>query len=373
VYNANNQLTQWGTTAMTYDANGSTLSDGTNSYVWDARNRLVSADNSGGTFSYDPLGRRVSKTILSTTTNFLYDGVNAVQEFGTLPTANLLTGGVDERFTRTTATETDNYLTDALGSTVALTDAAGNSVAQYSYAPFGSLSASGATTSNSYTYTGRESDGLGINYYRARYYNPTTGRFLSEDPLGFAGSGTNFYAYAGNNPISFRDPSGKCLPTALAGAAIGGGAYVLSHRKDFTWGGMATWTGAGALAGCGLGFLAESALAAGLAVPEGTGALYAGAGGLEAASDSGLAILADTPAGSLANTLLQPFPEFITQPIWNYLSSLFADGLTGDVSVFLGDMGETQFGDSILINTELPIVQANFGSTVTNIIYMVVP
>jgi len=193
VYNANNQLTQWGTTAMTYDANGNTLADGMNSYVWDARNRLASADNNGASFAYDPLGRRVSKTVLSTTTNFLYDGANAVQEFGTLPTANLLTGGVDERFTRTTATETDNYLTDAQGSTVTLTDAVGNSVAQYSYAPFGSLSASGATTSNSYTYTGRESDGLGINYYQARYYNPTTGRFLSEDPLGFGG-GINKYA-----------------------------------------------------------------------------------------------------------------------------------------------------------------------------------
>jgi RHS repeat-associated protein len=192
---------------MTYDANGNTLADGMNSYVWDARNRLASADNNGAVFNYDPLGRRVSKTVLSTTTNFVYDGANAVQEFGTLPTANLLTGGVDERFQRTSATETDNYLTDALGSTVTLTDAAGNSVAQYSYAPFGSLSASGATTSNSYTYTGRESDGLGINYYRARYYNPTTGRFLSEDPIGFGG-GINLYAYAENNPMSFTDPFG---------------------------------------------------------------------------------------------------------------------------------------------------------------------
>jgi RHS repeat-associated protein len=64
------------------------------------------------------------------------------------------------------------------------------------------------STTNSYNYTGRETDGLGINYYRARYYNPAIGRFLSEDPLGFAGGGTNLYAYAGNNPISFRDSFG---------------------------------------------------------------------------------------------------------------------------------------------------------------------
>jgi RHS repeat-associated protein len=207
VYNANNQLTQWGSTAMTYDADGNTLSDGTNTYVWDARNRLVSADNNGAVFSYDPLGRRVAKTILSTSTNFLYDGANPVQELnGATPTANLLTGGIDERFTRTDASGTYDYLTDALGSTVALTDSTGASQVQYSYAPYGAMSITGTTT-NSYAYTGREFDGLGINYYRARYYNPATGRFLSEDPLGFEG-GINKYAYAGNNPINFRDPSG---------------------------------------------------------------------------------------------------------------------------------------------------------------------
>jgi len=100
VYHANNQLTQWGTTAMTYDANGNTLNDGTNTYAWDARNRLVSADYNGTSFSYDPLGRRVSKNIFAVNgiylnTNYLYDGVNAVQEqSGGAVTANLLTGGV---------------------------------------------------------------------------------------------------------------------------------------------------------------------------------------------------------------------------------------------------------------------------------------
>jgi YD repeat-containing protein len=106
---------------MTYDANGNTLSDGMNTYTWDERNRLASADNNGATFAYDPVRRRVSKTILSANTNFLYDGPNVVQEqTGSTATANLLTGGVDERFTRTDATGTYNYLTDAMGSTVKL-------------------------------------------------------------------------------------------------------------------------------------------------------------------------------------------------------------------------------------------------------------
>jgi RHS repeat-associated protein len=239
-YNANNQLTQWGSTPMTYDANGSALSDGMNTYVWDARNRLVSADNNAATFAYDPLGRRVSKKIQSTTTNFLYDGANAVQEYGTNPTANLLTGGVDERFTRTSATESDSYLTDALGSTVELTDATGATEEQYSYSPYGSQSAAGMTTSNSYAYTGREFDGLGVDYYRARYYNPTTGRFLSEDPIGFAG-GLNLYAYARNNPVSNKDPLGLCscnggnsdLETVVGG--LGGLQEYLEYAATMNW------------------------------------------------------------------------------------------------------------------------------------------
>jgi len=74
-YNANNQLTAWGTANLFYDLNGNMTSDGTHSYAWDARNRL-SAIDSGTTasFTYDPFGRRGSKTIGGTQTGFLYDG-----------------------------------------------------------------------------------------------------------------------------------------------------------------------------------------------------------------------------------------------------------------------------------------------------------
>lgn len=68
------------TQSMTYDNNGNTLNDGTNAYVWDARNRLVSANSGEATFAYDPLGRRTAKTLLSSATAFLYDGANSVQE-----------------------------------------------------------------------------------------------------------------------------------------------------------------------------------------------------------------------------------------------------------------------------------------------------
>ena len=125
-YDAANELTQWGTATPTYDANGNTLSDGTNTYVWNARNQLASMNLTGETFQYDPFGRRTSKTILGTTTNYVYDGANPVQELsGTTPTANMLTGiGVDEYFTRTDSTGTAHFLTDALGSTISLTNSA---------------------------------------------------------------------------------------------------------------------------------------------------------------------------------------------------------------------------------------------------------
>jgi RHS repeat-associated protein len=208
-YNADNQLTQWGTAGLTYDANGNMLSDGTNSFTWDARNHLVSMNFGANAFQYDPFGRRVAKTVSGTTTNYLYDGVNVAQELaGTTPTANLLSGGIDEVFTRADASGTGNFLTDALGSTLALADPSGNTLAQYTYEPFGNTTSTGGST-NSFQYTGRESDGTGLYFYRARFYNPPLERFISEDPLGIRGSSPNLYSYVLNSPINSKDPSGR--------------------------------------------------------------------------------------------------------------------------------------------------------------------
>jgi RHS repeat-associated protein len=74
--------------------------------------------------------------------------------------------------------------------------------------PFGTTSVSGATDANPYQFTGRESDGTGLYYYRARYYHPQLQRFVSEDPLGLVGGDVNLYAYVKNSPTNFADPLG---------------------------------------------------------------------------------------------------------------------------------------------------------------------
>jgi RHS repeat-associated protein len=75
-------------------------------------------------------------------------------------------------------------------------------------------------------YTGRENDGTGLMYYRARYYHAGCARFISEDPIGWASGQTNNYAYVGGSPVMRRDPSGFSdiglahdlgLPTYVAG------------------------------------------------------------------------------------------------------------------------------------------------------------
>jgi RHS repeat-associated protein len=114
---------------------------------------------------------------------------------------------MDEVFSRADSGGPRSFVTDGLGSTLALTDSTGTVQTQYTYEPFGRTTSSGIGSSNSYQYTGRENDGTGLYYYRARYYSPTLQRFVSEDPIGFDG-GINFYEYADSNPVAFIDSSG---------------------------------------------------------------------------------------------------------------------------------------------------------------------
>ena len=282
-YNTANRVTQSGAATLTYDANGNLTNDGTNTYTWNARNELVGISGAvSANFQYDSFGRRVRTTVNGTTTDYLYDGGNVAQEkVGGSPTANMLTGGVDEVFSRTESAGTQSLLADSLGSTVALLNSAGATQTDYVYEPFGNTNSGGAPSSNPSQYTGRENDGTGLYYYRARYYSPSLQRFISEDPIDFEGGDTNLYAYVSNSPCNFTDPSGNALVAGcIAGAAMSGLTDILSGRKVSLMG-MA--------AGCALGIgfgLAARLLGMGLRMALGARGLRA-AGAVPKGSPTG--------------------------------------------------------------------------------------
>jgi RHS repeat-associated protein len=203
-YDAANELTNWNGASIPYDANGNMLSDGSNLFTWNTRDQVATLN--GVSPQYDAFGRRIKN---AAGTSFLYNGADAVQELsGNTVTANLLNGSIDEAFTRSDSSGSFTPLKDAMGSIIALADSTGNLVTSYTYDPFGITTITGTANSNYSQYTGRENEGGGLYYYRARYYSTLLKRFISEDPLGFAGGDENLYAYVTDDPINFFDPSG---------------------------------------------------------------------------------------------------------------------------------------------------------------------
>jgi RHS repeat-associated protein len=213
------------------------LSDGSNTFTWSARNQVATLNSVS--LQYDGFGRR-TKNLQNT--SFLFDGANTVQELsGATPTANLISGGIDEIFTRADATGTFTPLQDTLGSTIALVDANGNLVTQYAYDPFGNTTVAGTANPNEFQYTGRENEGNGLYYYRSRYYSPVLHRFVSEDPLKLDGGDPNFYAFVGDDPINFIDPSGLHTEVILwnavgYGESSQGHVSTLINQTSFSWG-----------------------------------------------------------------------------------------------------------------------------------------
>jgi RHS repeat-associated protein len=216
-FDPDNRLCAWNSATascssptITWDANGNLLNDGTLKYTWNARNRLKTT-SSGGAYTYDAEGRRLTIGA-SGGTSFTYDFLNVVQEqqAGAV-SSNFLVGlGIDEKFSTTVVSSSvsTDYVTDALGSTVGMANSAASKVVtNYAYDPFGVTTASGNANPQTFKFTGREADGTGLYYNRARYYKPTWGMFISEDPTGFR-EGLNLYRYAKNNPLNYRDPSG---------------------------------------------------------------------------------------------------------------------------------------------------------------------
>jgi RHS repeat-associated protein len=216
-YQGFNEVTGAGGATYNYDNNGNLLTKvagtDTTQYAWDFENRLTQVTLPSGTvlnYKYDALGRRVQRTTTSgADERYVYDGQNVVQDLdsnSSVVTSYLNGPGFDNHLRQTNATTGVSYfLTDHLGSTIGLTDSNANVVEQISHDSFGNHLPGSRTR---YTHTGRERDpDTGLMYYRARFYDPQLGRFVSEDPTGFSG-GSNWFSYALNNPLRFVDPLG---------------------------------------------------------------------------------------------------------------------------------------------------------------------
>jgi RHS repeat-associated protein len=233
------------TITYAHDDNGNLAqaveSTGTWTYEWTAENQLRRVRRDGvevARFAYDPMGRRIEKVAGGTTIRFAYDGVDILRETRSGAESGVYRHvhgpGIDEPLATQDGLGTSYHHADGLGSIVATTDAAGTVTSRRQYDAWGRMLV-GAERPG-YAFTGREWDPeTGLYYYRARYYDPRIGRFLSEDPIGFAG-GLNLYSYVANDPVARLDPSGENpIVVVVAGAAIVVGAIAVVSPNFREW------------------------------------------------------------------------------------------------------------------------------------------
>ena len=183
-----------------------------NTYAWDARNRLKSAG--GLSYTYDAENNRTAITNAAAVTRFVVNPSPALSQVLVRikpdGSQTFYVHGLGLLYEAATNGTTRTYHYDYLGSTVAITDDNGQVTDRAEYSPYASLTYRTGNTDTPFLFNGRYgvmTDANGLLHMRARYYNPYLARFVSEDPIGFAG-GMNFYAYADGNPISLLDPFG---------------------------------------------------------------------------------------------------------------------------------------------------------------------
>ncbi len=355
-----NRLLEDDSYTYTYDDNGNleTKTDKGNptqitTYHWDAQDQLIQIDRPDSTtttYKYDGLGRRIEKDVAGSITRYVYDGADILLEFdGTNTFGARYSHGdqVDQPLILQKAGIGHLYYHhNHQGSISHITNNSGTVVNSYAYDSYGIRISVIESVIQPYSYTGREYDvESGLYFYRARYYDANTGRFLSEDPIRFRAGDQNFYNYVFNNPVNLTDPDGRIflLPQLIGGglgagfAALGAinsgaefGDVAQAAAVGFASGALSTLGGGplgsaavGALAG-GLGNLANQAL---------SGNPSSCSGGLDFGSALGSAGagLAGGLAGNLARGLqsIQGF-KALTEAGQDFVDS-FTSGLTSGV------------------------------------------
>lgn len=239
----NNRLLSDGTYNYAYDGEGNLVrrieiaTGAYREFTWDYRNRLVAVvdktvvnvETQRVEFRYDALNRRIAKAVDTTpldavdavVEHYLYDRQDVLLDFvdadGSGAAAAILTRrylhgpAIDQVLAQDDdAASVHWHLSDHLGTIRELVSDTGAVVTHLMYDSYGTVIVDTNPSVNTrYRFTGREFDAeSGLHYYRARYFDSTTGQFISEDPIGFVGGQTDLYGYVGNSPNRFSDPSG---------------------------------------------------------------------------------------------------------------------------------------------------------------------
>lgn len=218
-----NRLTAYRGWTMQYDAEGFLISRSNGSqtytYVWDGFGQLAEVRLNGATtaaYGYDGFGRRVSKQRPDgwSSEYYVYDGDDVLLDLfwdGSVAAEYTYYPGTDQVHSVLKGGARYYYAADREGSVLALVDAGGSVTSQYSYDSFGGAEYVSEGVANRLRWIGREWDqDAGLYYVRARWYEPTLQRFISEDPIGLTG-GVNMYAYASNDPVNLSDRSGLLI------------------------------------------------------------------------------------------------------------------------------------------------------------------